>query len=244
MVPRGNAESYSPLLQPADLHYRHAKGENLLLIGPQSNPHKIPWVRNTVSMFARLGWKFILLDLSERSDLGPSFLCGGKWSTIEYNAISNLQAPITVRVLTFNRLLETLDEVHVLKETTKFPHVVVVHLGDLRDLTDTEKQALQNSLERIDAYRGGVWIIADRFQPLNMSKLPSFYQTQIVLAGTPADDAWKQWVDRHHIEDADVTALEEDEGYFLFRGRSEGAGRLLQVRLRGEDGYSWQTYSI
>jgi hypothetical protein len=228
--------SYSPLRQAVDLHYRHAKGENLLLVGPKSNPYKIPWVRKQVDMFAGLGWKFVLLDLSEHSDLGPPCLSGGKWSAVELNAIANLRVPITVRVPTLSQLLETLDQIYVLKKTSRFPHVIVVNLGDLRDLTDAEKHALQSTLERI--HEDGVWVIADRFQPLRLNKLRGFYDTQIVLAGVPDDDAWSEWVSLHHLSNVCVGNLEEDEGYFLFLGRSEGAGRLLQARVREEAEYA------
>ncbi|WP_157067112.1 MULTISPECIES: hypothetical protein [Alicyclobacillus] len=225
-------ECYSPVMQAIELHYRHAKGENLLLVAPQSNPYKIVWVRKQIEMFARLGWKFVLLDLSEGSDLGPPHLLGGKWSMVELNAMANLRVPITVRVPSLSHLLETLDLIYVFKKTSRFPHVVLVHLGDVRVLTDAEKHALQSALERMR--ENGVWLIADRFQPLQWDRMSSFYDTQIVLAGVPNDDAWNEWVRLNHLSDVDVEDLEEDEGYFLFRGRSEGARRLLQASLREE----------
>lgn len=234
-------ESYIPLSEPLNLHYRHAQGENLLLVSPSSNAYKIPWVRSQIAMFSKLGWEFILLDLSERSDLGPAMITGGKWSSVEYHALANLHAPVTVRVLTLGRLLETLDEIHVLKETSVFPHVVVVHLGGLRDITDTEQQALQSALERIKAYHDGVWVIAESFQPFWIDKLD--YHTECVLAHTPKDGLWDRWVTKRHLEEVAVDELEDNEGYFLFRGRSEGADRLLIAQLKRE-GYAWEPYTI
>lgn len=218
----------SPVYGDPDLYYRHAKGENLFFLGPESNANKAIWVKQQVDMFTALGWRFIVLDMSRFGDMGAAMIVGGSWTNIERNAVQHMQPPVIVRIKKFGDLLNTLDDINLMKSEQGIKHTIVVHLGDMRTLAQDEKDALFSALLKISTYKDGLWLIAEHFQTFPMEYMDLF-QTQIVMAQEEPDIALPAWQKRFNLEDCDVTELEQEEAYFLFRGRSEGANNRFLI---------------
>jgi len=218
----------SPAYGEPDLYYRHAKGENLFVLGPESNPHKSNWVHRQIQMFSNLGWRFLVIDMSTNGEMGTPHMLGGNWSNIERNAVLRMNPPVVVRVPRFRDLLETLDEVNIMKaDNPSMKHVTVVHLGNVRTLDKEEKGALYGSLLKLHTYGHGLWLIAEHFQSYPMEYLDMFH-THVVLAQDEPDIELPKWTKQFNLENVDVTGLDEEEAYLLFRGRSEGA-RCLYI---------------
>ncbi len=236
MMPR-DAFPMSPVYGEPDLYYRHAKGENMFILGPESNPYKSSWIQRQIRMFSLLGWRFLVIDLSRMGKMGGAHMLGGRWSNIERNAVLNMTPPVIVRAPRLRDLMETLDEINIMKsEHASMKHVTVVHLGDIRTLDKEEKGALHGSLLKISTYGHGVWLIAEHFQSFPMEYLDMFH-TQVVMAQDEPDIELPKWVKKFNLEEVNVAELEEEEAYFLFRGKSEGAQRLYVSNLsnvRGE----------
>ena len=209
-----------------DLYYRHAKGENMFILGPEKNLHKSDWIRRQIEMFSGLGWRFLILDMSPSEEMGAAHILGGNWSNIERNAIMRIAPPVIVRVPRFRDLMETLDEVNIMKnDRPSMQHVTVVHLGDIRALDNEEKAALYGSLLKLRLYGHGVWFIAEHFQSFPMEYMDMF-DTQVVIAQDEPDIEITKWAKRFNLQNVDMSELDEEEAYFLFRGKSEGANHF------------------
>ncbi|MCF8567443.1 hypothetical protein LLE49_22245 [Alicyclobacillus tolerans] len=221
----------TPVYGEPDLYYRHAKGENLFVLGPESNRHKSDWIRRQIQMFSSLGWRFLILDLSPMSEMGAPHMLGGNWSNIERHAVLNMTPPVIIRTPRLRDLLETLDEVNILKlEYPSMNHVTVVHLGNIRALDKEEKGALAGSLLKIQMYDHGVWLVTEHFQSYPMEDLDRF-QTHVVLAQDEPDIELPKWTKKFNLGNVDVTELDDEEAYFLFRGKSEGARHLYVCNI-------------
>lgn len=228
---QSQTRALNPLHGQADLYYRHAKGENLLLLGPEEHPAKTPWLRQQIDMFTMLGWKFLILDMSIDGAMGQPHILGDRWSSIERNAIRQIAAPVVVRVKSFRNLLDIMDEIDLLKtETREAKHVVVLYLGALRALGTDDKEAFLGAFSRLHRHGHGVWLSAERFQCFPMDDMKLF-ETQIILSDDETDIDLNKWAKTFHIEDLESVDLIEDEALCLFRGRSEGANHLYVCEL-------------
>lgn len=227
-----NKSLIRPIYGDMKLYYRHAEEENLFLLGSESNPHKTDWLNRQIDLFSKLGWKFLVLDMSEVSAMGRPHLLSGRWSNIERNALLNFVPPVIVRAPRFQDLLDTLDEINLIKsENPSAKHITVVYLGNIRALVPDEKDALYEVLLKLSTYHHGIWLAAERFQPFLLDKLDLFH-TQIVFADEDEPDIEMQkWTKRYGIEQLDISQLDEEEAYCLFRGKSEGNGRLYVCNL-------------
>lgn len=166
-----------------------------------------------------------MLDMSPDEEMGAAHILGGQWSNIERNAVLRMTPPVIVRVPRFRDLMETLDEVNIMKnDNPSMKHVTVVHLGDIRALDNEEKGALYGSLLKLHMYGHGIWFIAEHFQSFPMEYLDMF-ETQIVMAQDEPDIEIARWAKQFNVQNVEVTELDEEEAYFLFRGKSEGANR-------------------
>ncbi|EPZ47907.1 MULTISPECIES: hypothetical protein [Alicyclobacillus] len=221
----------NPTYGEADVYYRHAKGENLFLVGSEENPYKGPWLRKQIEMFTSLGWKFLVLDMSSTGMMGQPHIIGDGWSQIERNAIQQITSPVIIRTRNLTTLLNALDEIYVLKtEIPALKHVVVVYLGANRALSTDDRTALYEALKRLMDRKHGVWLAAERFQAFPMEHMESFH-TQIVLTDDETDIEISKWAKMFHIEDLESVDVDEQEALFLFRGRSEGAQHLYVCPL-------------
>lgn len=212
------------------MYYRHAKGENLFVLGPESNHYKAVWVRRQVDMFSSLGWQFLVLDMSTTGQMGSPHLIGERWSNIERHFVLHTRPPVVVRIPRFRDMLEILDDINLMKFENGSQHTIVVHLGNIRTLTNDEKRALYGALLKIAAYNHGLWLLVEHFQTFPMENIDMFH-TQVVCAQEEPDIGIPLWTRTFNIEECDVTQLDENEAYCLFRGRSEGARRLLIADL-------------
>lgn len=217
-----------------ELYYRHAKGENLFMLGPESNPHKYDWIRRQIHMFSSLDWRLLILDMSPLGDMGTPHMLGGNWSNVERGAVSRIAAPVVVHTPRLRDLLETLDEVNIMKnDNPSMKHVTVVNLGSLRAVTKEEKNALYGSLLKLHTYHHGVWLIAEHFQSFPMEYMDMFH-TQIVVAQDEPDIELPKWTKKFNLEGVHMDELDEEEAYFLFRGRSEGANHFYICNISNQ----------
>jgi hypothetical protein len=229
-----------PIYGEAKLYYRHAEGENLFLVGSEDNRHKVTWFKEQIEMFSRLGWRFVVIDMSEQSTMGYPNMIGERWTSRERDFLLNVTPPVRVRTARFRDLLDTLEEINLIKSTTpSMKHVTVVNLGELRALVQEEKDALYEALLKLSTYHHGVWLSAERFQPFPLERLELFH-TQIVFAEESEQDIeFQKWEKKFRIEHEtheDDVGLSDEEAYCLFRGKSEGAGQVYICNLsnRGE----------
>lgn len=218
----------TPIHGDAKLYYRHAEGENLIIVGPESSPYKTNWVKDQIDVFTRLGWRFLVIDMSPLSVMGKPHIIGEHWTNIERQSIFNIIPPVVVRVPKFRNLLDTLDEVNLLKsENPSMKHITFVNLGEFRSLAPEEKDALYGSLFKLSTYHHGVWLSTERFQPFPMERLDMF-QTQIVLSNEEETDSEMQkWINQ--FVEITESQIDEEEAYCLFNGKSEGAGGRLYI---------------
>ncbi|MFD1676056.1 hypothetical protein [Alicyclobacillus fodiniaquatilis] len=207
-------------MQPEpDLYYRHAKQENLILVGPEQNTYKNSWLRQQISIFQMLKWRFLILDLS--AEMGQPHLLGEEWTSIERRAIENIRNPI-VRIVSVSRLIDTLDEISMVMEMSKTPFVVLIHMGN-HVLNKDNAKCIEEKIRRLLSYKTGVWLVAPSLETFSLSLTARFFQTHVVLNQFDVDDdlfkSWNKAVKLDPIEND----LDETEAIFVFNGRSEGA---------------------
>lgn len=218
-----------------DLYYRHARGENLLLVGPERNRFKNPWLRRQVDMFDRLGWRFIVVDMTATGEMGPAHLLGEPWSAIERHALVNIRRPV-IAASTFQNLLTTLDQILQMKQQWHLQHGVIIHLGDLRSLSGDERLALKSHVIRFSLMQHGLWLVAEHLQALFMDVINRNFHTQVVLPDTLQDGDMATWRHTMGVDRLQLDLLDEGQACFILRGRSEGArGKLLVGPLDSYD---------
>ena len=232
MINAQNSPSIRPIYDELKLYYRHAEEENLFLLGPETNSHKADWLKRQINALSGLGWKFLILDMSQRNVMGRTDILGGEWSNIERNAILKFVPPVYIRIPTFRALLDTLDEVNIIKlNYPQTKHITMVYLGETRALAPEEKDALYGALLKLSTYQHGIWLAAERFQAFPLDKLDLF-QTQIVFADEDDTDIeFPKWAKQYNLADLNEGELDEEEAYCLLRGKTSGPGRLLISNL-------------
>lgn len=223
-----------PMPAELDFYYRHARKENLLMMGPEINRYKNPWVREQMQLFQKLGWKFAVIDCS--GEMGSAQLLGEKWSVAERRALQNIQNPL-IRVFTVRDLLETMDQVIVTMEQWELPLNVCIHLGDVVWETEEQQSAFITRLRKLLSFRTGLWVVAPSMKTIPLDLAIVHFHTHVVIPGMYRDvEIYDHWIQqlRMGIEETDLNLedIGEKEAIFAFRGRSEGArGKIFRSAL-------------
>lgn len=220
-----------PMKDKPDLHYRHAKQENLLLVGPEQNALKNNWLKSQVRTFQYLGWRFVTVDLSNQ--MGHPHLLGEHWTSLERRAMNTFQNPL-IQVKSLSHLADTLEEVAVSIQSFQLPVVTLIHVGSLFLDKDTSR-AVCDQVRRLLAYRTGVWLIVPSLETVPLSLTTRHFQTQVLLRqfGGEEDSYWK-WIKAMELDPIDPD-WDDVEALFVFNGRSEGAkGRWMRARIDEE----------
>lgn len=202
-----------------ELYYRHARCENMLVVGTNTNRSKTLWLYEHVAMFQRLGWNFITVDLS--GELGPYDLTGGTWSDIERRALVRLANP-SVHVQTLEQMVNAIESLSSLIQQSQMSKTVLLHLGPIQpDISFMT--TIVTAIRRLLAYQHGVWVVLPTIQALPMEFTTKLFHAHMILDRIGVKNSvLMEWASIVGVDLSDWT-ISNIQSIFVFNGRSEGA---------------------